>query len=179
MSAACWEPSGCRVAYGFSAIGLLPDMPRSPEVLIMSDFKKSQEAAFRKCVRDAIKQSKELTRCQKDIVLYVTNLWLHHRNTPEAVIRPGRDRIAKKTNSSTRSVSTVLSMMRTGGVLVPVANESGGNGPTRYKMRLKKLFGFCGHQMPEFMRGELVEISDRDPCKNSTLTLANLHGSPF
>lgn len=145
----------------------------------MTDFQKSQEAAFRKSVRDAIKTSKQLTRGQKDVALYIANLWLHHRNGPEGVIRPGRARIAKKTEVSPRTVSTVLKMMREGGVLVPVSHDGGGSGPTRYTMRLRKIFGFCGQKMPEFMQGELTEIFDRTPCKNCKPKRAKLQGCPF
>lgn len=144
-----------------------------------TDFDKSMEAAFRKSVRDAVRKSKELTLSQKNVALYIVNLWLHHRNGPEGLIRPGRARISKKVEVSPRTVSTVLKMMREGGVLIPVGNEAGGNGPTRYTMRLRKIFGWCGHKMPEFMRGELVEIYDSDPCKNFKPNRAKLQGCPF
>lgn len=135
----------------------------------MSDFKKSQEAAFRKCVRDAIRQSYSFTKSQRDVVLYIANLWLHHRNGREGVIRPGRERIAKKANVSVRTVASVMADMRDAGVLIPVAYPKGGRRATQYKMRISKIFEYCGHEMPEWMRGELIEVTvqklGEKPCK--------------
>ncbi len=51
-------------------------------------FRDSNEAAFRRAVRDAIRKS-ALTKSEQAVTLALANLWFHHK-APKGVMHPGR-----------------------------------------------------------------------------------------
>ena len=88
-------------------------------------FRASNEAAFRQLVRAAIRKS-DMTKGEQAVALAVANLWFHHRNGPEGIIRPGRQRLALKARVSVRTVASTLAMLRAASVLVAVEYAKGG-----------------------------------------------------
>ena len=117
-------------------------------------FKDSQEAAFRRMVRDAVRKG-PFTLGQKEITLALVNLWFHHRNGPDGFIHPGREKLARKTKLSIRLVADTLAMLRAAGVLHVVSHGKGGWGTsTRYKMNLVALLTLCGcNWVDQFLAG--------------------------
>ena len=57
----------------------------------MTSFIDSNEAAFRRAVRDAIRKS-ALTKSEQAVTLALANLWFHHKAKGE--MHPGREKIA-------------------------------------------------------------------------------------
>jgi hypothetical protein len=132
-------------------------------------FLDSSEAAIRRAVREAIRNSK-LTKSEQGVTLALANLWFHHRNITEAVIRPGRERLARKARVSVRTVASTLAKLRAAGVLSAVKYANGGRNATRYQMRLVPLLSFCGVDLPTVGAGELTEIA--------RFSIPVLHGCP-
>lgn len=110
----------------------------------MTSFKDSQEAAFRRLVRGAIRKS-EMTKSERDVTLAFVNHWLHHRNGKKAFVHPGREQIAKKAKVTVKTVSRTLAMLRAAGVLVPLKHLNGGKGKaTEYRVNISALMVLCG-----------------------------------
>ena len=130
----------------------------------MKKFKDGDEYFLRHIVRAGVRKS-AMTRCERDVTIVLLNLWLHHRNGPTKVIRPGRERVAKKSGSSVRTVASVMAKLRKAGVIKAVAYAKGGNNATRYTMDLIALMEFCGCVLPEAAPGELVRV----PTENCTV----------
>ena len=119
-------------------------------------FKDSQEAHFRRVVRDAIRKA-DLTKSERDVLLALTNMWMHHKGG-RGEVHPGREKLAHRAGVTTKTVSRCLSKFRDAGVLSVVSNLKGGWGKaTRYEVNLVSLFQFCGRSFPEFVPGYLVE----------------------
>lgn len=122
----------------------------------MTTFKASQEAAWRRYLREAVKAS-GLTKSERDVTLALLNLWLHHRNGPKKCIHPGRSVLAKKAGVSEKTVSRTLAALRDGNVLRVVSRLRGeGQKPTEYRLSTKWLLVFCGADLPEWMDADLV-----------------------
>lgn len=120
-------------------------------------FRDTQEFAFRKSVRDAIKKA-GFTKSYRDVTLAIVNLWLHRKSHVDGVIHPGREKIAKKAGVTVKTVSRTMAGLRDAGVLETVSHAHGGwNSSTRYKVNLVPLFGHCGCRLPEWIPGDLVE----------------------
>ena len=118
-----------------------------------SNFRQSPEHQLRRFVRKAIRNSK-MTRGQKEITTSIVNLWFHHRNGPEGIIRPGRKRLARQAGVTIVTVSRSLSMLKTAGVLTATKNPKGGVRPTHYIVNLNNLMALCGARWAdEFLRG--------------------------
>jgi len=122
-------------------------------------FKDSQEAGFRRMVRDAIRRG-PFTKSERDVTLAVVNHWFHHKGGPQSSIRPGRDALAKKAGVSVRTVASVLSMLRTIEAIEPVTGLNGGylhggrGMTTHYTVNPWPLMVFCGCDwVDDFMRG--------------------------
>lgn len=117
-------------------------------------FKDSQEAAFRRIMREAIRKG-PFTKSERDITLAVINHWFHHKGGSKPFIHPSRESIATKAGVSIKTVSRALDMLRTIGVLVPVSGLGGGKAKaTRYEVSILHLMTYCGCDwVDEFMRG--------------------------
>lgn len=122
----------------------------------MNEFSKSQEAAWRRLVRNIIRKA-DLNRAEREVILAVANQWLHHRNGPEKCIYPGREKLAKQAKCSVATVKRALALLRDSGVLVPMGSLHGGHKATRYRVRMIPLFELCGAELPDWMDGDLVE----------------------
>jgi len=119
-----------------------------------TDFKDSQEAAFRRIVRQAIRKG-PFTKGERDVTLALVNLWFHHRNGPKGYIHPSRKMLAERAGVSVRTVASTLAMLRAGDMIVPVSGLRGGKAKaTRYKVNARQVMVFCGVDwLDEFMRG--------------------------
>lgn len=131
----------------------------------MTAFKDSQEAAYRRLMRNAVRRG-GFSKSERDVCLAIVNLWLHHKNGPKAYIHPSRKSIARKAEVSVRTVATVFALLRETGVLVPISRIKGGRGfATRYKLDELALFQLCGLDMDQI-------IAAMTPVKR-----AKLHGN--
>jgi hypothetical protein len=111
----------------------------------VKDFAASQEAGFRRRLRDHVRKS-GLTRTEKEIVLAFLNHWFVHRH--KGAVHPGKEKIAKRAKASVRSVKYTLSMLRECGVIQAVAyatgNANGERGKaTEYTLDTNKLITLC------------------------------------
>lgn len=108
------------------------------------DFKDSSEAALRRLYRSAVRKSKTLTRCQRDVTLAWLNHWLHHKNKRQP-IHPGKNKIMKAAQVSRRTMMETTRLLEAGGVLRPVRHERGGRGKaTEYAFNVHALMVLCG-----------------------------------
>lgn len=120
-------------------------------------FRESQEFAFRRCVRDAIKKG-GFTKGHRDVTLNIVNLWFYRKASSDDIIHPGRAKIAKRAGVTVKTVSRCMANLRDAGVLQVVSHPHGGwNSSTRYRVNLIALFRHCGCQFPEWIPGQLVE----------------------
>lgn len=107
-------------------------------------FKDSQEAVFRKLVRDAIRKA-PFTKGERDVTMALFNHWLHHKGGPKPVIHPGRRKLARSAGVSIRTVAATLAMLRAATVIDTVSHAKGGWGTsTRYSVNVMALFTLCG-----------------------------------
>lgn len=125
---------------------------------VSAPFKDSQEAAMRRMVRDAIRKG-PFTKGQRDVALAIVNHWFHH-NGKRAPIHPGRDKLARKSGVTVKTVSRTLGMLRAAGVLVPVSSLRGGWGSaTKYRVNIAALMTLCGCDwLDEFLRGRALNV---------------------
>jgi hypothetical protein len=142
-------------------------LPNIGHELSQISFKASQEAAFRRLIRDSIKRG-SFTKSERDVTLTVINHWLHHKGGAKPFIHPSREAIAKKAGVSIRTVASCFGMLRAAGILVPVSGIRGGKGKaTQYKVDARALMVLCGCDwLDEFITGRLA---------NCTVSLPNLH----
>lgn len=122
--------------YGDSTPNFNPEQTRT--------FEKSQEAAFRRLVRQAIRKG-PFTKSERDITLALFNHWFHHKNGPKSYIHPGRKKLAKKAGVTEKTVSRCLSMLRVSGVIRPLGPLKGNRyKATEYAVDPYALFVLCG-----------------------------------
>jgi hypothetical protein len=123
-------------------------------------FKDSQEAAFRRFVRDAIKRG-PFTKSERDVTLAVVNHWLHHKGGPKPFIHPSRESMAKKAGVSVKTVSRALDLLRMIGGISAVSSIKGGKGKaTQYRVNAWQLMAYCGCDwVDEFTRGATANVS--------------------
>lgn len=119
-----------------------------------SNFKDSQEAAFRRIVRNAIRKG-PFTKGERDVTLALVNIWFYHENGPKGYIHPSRKMLAKRAGVSVRTVASTLSKLRAGGMILPVSSVKGGKAKaTRYVVDISYLLTFCGADwVDELLRG--------------------------
>jgi hypothetical protein len=127
------------------------DLPPRPNSV--KDYASSQEATFRRRMRDHVRKS-ALTRAEKDILTAFLNHWFVHRH--KGAVHPGKAKLAKKAKVSARSVKYTLSLLRTLKVLKAVAYETGNvsgerGRATEYEVDAAKLVSMC-ELPPEVMR---------------------------
>jgi hypothetical protein len=107
------------------------------------DFKSSLEAAYRRRLRGAVRNS-ALTRAERDVLLAFLNHWLHHRHKAGGVVHPGRARLAKAARVSERSVIRALAYFRDQKIITAVAHLKGtGRQATEYALNVPVLEQVC------------------------------------
>lgn len=128
----------------------------------MNSFKDSQEAAYRRLMRDAVRKG-GFSKSERDVTLAILNMWFHHRNGPKGFIHPSRKMIAKKADVSVKTVSRTLAMLRGFGALVPVSGTRGGKShATQYKVDDLGLYQLCGGDMQKIIAA--MTPAKRDKC---------------
>ena len=113
-------------------------------------FRESDEAHFRRIVRASIRKG-PFTAGQRDITLALFDHWFHHKAKNGGIIHPGRERLAKKSGKTEKTVTRTLAMLRAAGIIFPVECDRGqGRKATRYKVNFIALFTLCGDGWVEF-----------------------------
>lgn len=133
----------------------------SSEVLglkvISVNFRGSKSAQEANYLRRIICKSTKLTKSERDVLLVIVNLWLHHRYGPEGVIRPGRKFIAKRADVCLNTVKRSLSRFRDMGIIWAVQYAQGGTKATRYKVDLLALEDALDPHGIKTLPGKLIE----------------------
>ena len=107
------------------------------------EFKSSEEASYRRFVRQMIRKS-DLTRAQKDITVFLVNLWFHHKSGSKKYIHPSVEMIGKKSNVGRWSVQTCLRLLRDSKALAPIKHQNGGrNKAAQYEFNMIYLLKLC------------------------------------
>lgn len=109
----------------------------------MTSFKDSQEAAFRRVIRQCVRRG-PFTKSEREVALAFVNHWFHHRNSAKQVVHPGRKKLAKRAKVSIRTVASTLDMLRAHGAIVAVAHLHGLHGnATEYVVNVPALTDLC------------------------------------
>lgn len=118
----------------------------------MTDFKDSQEAAFRRIIRQAIRKG-PFTKSHRDVTLALFDHWFHHKSGPKGYIHPGRAKLAKKARTTEKTVSRCLASLRSAGVISPAGSLKGNRyQATEYTVDPLALLVFCGCDWVDFLR---------------------------
>lgn len=133
-------------------------------------YKNSDDAAFKRMVRSAIRKSK-MTKSDRDITLALVNLWFYHRNGHKKYIHPGRKHLAKKAGVGISTVSRCLSKLRQAQAIIPIKSPRGeGQRPTQYVVNIHSLLVLCGCDwLGEFTSKCVTTFPQNDPplvCRN-------------
>jgi hypothetical protein len=107
-------------------------------------FLDSDEAAFRRIVRDCIAKG-PFTKSERDVTKAFFEHWFYHKSGPRNYVHPGRERIAKRAKVDVKTVSRAFAMLRAAGVIEAIASAKGqGKKPTKYVVNVIALFTLCG-----------------------------------
>lgn len=118
----------------------------------MTAFKDSQEAAFRRIIRQAIRKG-PFTKSHRDVTLAVFDHWFYHKSGPKSYIHPGRKRLAKKVKATEKTVSRCLGELRAAGILIPLGPLKGNRyQATEYQVDPMALLVFCGCDWVDYFR---------------------------
>lgn len=115
----------------------------------MSAFEESQEAAFRRLVRNHIRKAK-FSKSQRDVVLAFINHWFHHRRKADGIVHPGREKLSARAKVSVKTASRTLELLRASGAIRAHGNLNGlyGNA-TEYSVSIPHLIALCGASKEE------------------------------
>lgn len=115
----------------------------------MTSFKDSQEAAYRRLMRDAVRKGC-FSKSERDTVLAVLNHWFHYK--AKGRMFPGRTKIAKKAGVSEKTVQRVFALLRDNGVLEPLSELKLGRGrATEYRLDEVALLHLCGSDIEQIV----------------------------
>lgn len=107
-----------------------------------TDFKNSQEAAFRRIVRSAVRKG-PFTKSERDVTLVLVNHWFHHK--AKGRIHPGRAKIAKASKVTEKTVSRTFGKLRAAGVMNALSPLKGNrHKATEYEIDVTALLVLCG-----------------------------------
>lgn len=134
----------------------------------VTSFIRSNEAAFRRAVRDAIKKS-TLTKSEQALVQVLANLWFHHK--AKGAMHPGREKIARQAGVSVKTVTRTMTKLKAAGCLVVVSHENGGGAATRFRLKPLELMVFCGARLPSWAVGDDLT---RLPAQDGSLPSAEM-----
>lgn len=125
----------------------------------MRTFQQSQEASFRRMVRDAIRKG-PFTSAEAKVTLALVNHWFHHKGA-RPIIHPGREKLAKRSGvGSIKTVSRALAMLRAATVIETVSHARGGWGKsTHYRVHIARLMTLCGCDWIDQFLGQNVPHS--------------------
>lgn len=106
-------------------------------------FKDSQEASFRRIIRQTIRKG-PFTKSEREVVLAFINHWFYHRKSTKGVVHPGRKKLAKRADVSIATVKRTLAMLRDYGVISAKAHLEGLHGnATEYTVCTIALTELC------------------------------------
>ncbi|MEX3315701.1 hypothetical protein [Sulfitobacter sp. PS-8MA] len=109
----------------------------------MSAFKDSQEAAFRRVIRQTIRRG-PFTKSEREVVLAFINHWFQHRKSTKGVVHPGRKKLANKAGVSIATVKRTLALLRDYGAIDAVDHLEGLHGnATEYTVNTVALTDLC------------------------------------
>lgn len=111
----------------------------------LDEAEKRKWEAERRLVRDSIRRAKAMPRRDRECLMYVTNLWFHHR-TGDGYIHPGASLIASKLECSVRTAKSVMKSLRDCGYLIALRYEKGGRRATWYAVDIGKILDDFGHR---------------------------------
>lgn len=116
------------------------------------NFKESEVFSFQRFMRARVKQCEDLTKTERDITVFLLNLWFRHANGPKGYIHPGRNLIAKKCGCTTKTASRTLGKLRASGIIIPLNDPKGGRLSTQYIIDVSSLAVFCGCDWVDIFR---------------------------
>jgi hypothetical protein len=125
------------------------------------DFASSEEAAFRRLVRDAVRKG-PFTKGERDVVMALVNHWFHHRNSAKNVIHPGRTKLAKRADVTIKTVSRCLDMLRDQKVITAVGYLEGLHGKaTEYTLSSVHLLALCKRKKADISQSGETNVPTR------------------
>lgn len=128
-------------------------------------FRDSQEAAFRRVIRQCIRRG-PFTKSEREVVMAFINHWFHHRNSTKGVVHPGRKKLAKRAGVSVRTVASVLDMLRAHKVIDPVAHLHGLHGnATEYTVCTVALTVLCDKKKSDLAVNGVQNCTGRGRAK--------------
>lgn len=108
----------------------------------MTTFKDSQEQAFRRLVRAAIRKG-DFTKGERDVTLALVNHWFHHK--AKGKMHPGLAKIARQAKVTEKTVSRTFGKLRDAGIMIALTPLKGNRyKATEYVLDLVALMVFCG-----------------------------------
>lgn len=129
-------------------------------------FKDSQEAAFRRLVREQIRKG-PFTKGQRDALLAFINHWFHHRNSKGGMVHPGRKKIANKAGVTIKTVSRLFEILRHYRVITAEAHLNGLHGnATLYSVSTVHLYALCSVSKADFRNtvGQMSQLKGGTKC---------------
>lgn len=116
------------------------------------DFKQSERFSFQRFMRARVRNCEDFTKTERDIMIFMLNLWFHHENGPKGYIHPGRALIAQKCQCTTKTASRTLAKLRAAAIIVSLNEPKGGRLATQYVLDISALAAFCGCDWVDIFR---------------------------
>ena len=132
----------------------------------ITSFKDSQEATFRRRIREAIRKG-PFTKGQRDALLAFMNHWMHHRKSKDGIVHPGRKKIAKQSGVTIKTVSRLFNALRLTGVITAEDSLHGLHGnATEYSVNVMRLLHVCAMSKTDWRRtvGHLSQLAGETKC---------------
>lgn len=124
----------------------------------MAEFKKSQEQAFRRTIRDLIRGG-PFSKGERDVILAFFNHWFAHRNNEKGFVHPGRKKLAKRAGVTVRTVASTLALLREHHAIQAVGHLNGLQGmATEYTVSIEALRLLCRKSKAD-LRKSVCKIS--------------------
>ncbi len=150
----------------------------------MGDFMDSKEAELRRSVRQSIR-SGPFTKGERDVTLAFFNHWFQNRRSGIGFVHPGRNKLAKRADTSIKTVTRTLEKLRLHGVIIAKSNDlGGGRRATRYAVSLAHLYDLCGKSKRDICpavnrdislnRGTNVPLKSGTKCPTDKGNIINL-----
>lgn len=140
------------------------------QIALLSDYRQSPSyadstlAAERRDMRRIIR-GLPLSKNDAEILQYLVNLWFVHRNA-KGYIHPGREKVAKKTRVSVRTVARAFEKFRRLGYIQAIRFILGGRHSTRYVVDFRAIVSAASNV--KVAPGILAEIEYPDPLVRAT-----------
>lgn len=126
-------------------------------------FSNSEDHQNRQSFRRLLKKTKAFNHNERVVAEAILNMWFHNWNTA-GFIYPGREKLAKQTNLSVRTIASYLKKFREIGFILAIRHAKGGRNSTRYIVDLEALHEFLCPP-PVVVNGDLQEIEQASSIK--------------